>query len=103
MTFGVVQYVMGKRHLAPAIERLSARSAPVKPAGSPEARQSVTAAEWTRIGAIVVFFLFATIFWGAYEQAASTLSLFGDRYTRHEVFGFRLPVLLVPDSCSLWP
>jgi POT family proton-dependent oligopeptide transporter len=114
MTFGVVQYVMGKRHLAPAIERLSARSAPVKTAGSQEARQSVTSAEWTRIGAIVVFFLFATIFWGAYEQAASTLSLFGDRYTRHEVFGFDFPsswfqlvqpvavIILAPVFAWLW-
>jgi POT family proton-dependent oligopeptide transporter len=114
MTFGVVQYVMGKRHLAPAIERLSARSAPVKTAGSSEARQSVTSAEWTRIGAIVVFFLFATIFWGAYEQAASTLSLFGDRYTRHEVFGFDFPsswfqlvqpvavIILAPVFAWLW-
>ncbi len=114
MTFGVVQYVMGKRHLAPAIERLSARHAPTTPTGAPTTAPSVTAAEWARIGAIVVFFLFATIFWGAYEQAASTLSLFGDRYTRHEVFGFDFPsswfqlvqpvavIILAPVFAWLW-
>jgi proton-dependent oligopeptide transporter, POT family len=114
MSFGVGQYVMGKRHLAPAIERLSARQVPTSPTGAPTTAPALTSAEWTRIGAIVVFFLFATIFWGAYEQAASTLSLFGDRYTRHEVFGFDFPsswfqlvqpvavIILAPVFAWLW-
>jgi POT family proton-dependent oligopeptide transporter len=38
----------------------------------------------------VVFFLFATLFWGAYEQAGSTLNLFTDRYVRLELFGLKL-------------
>jgi POT family proton-dependent oligopeptide transporter len=75
---------------------------------------SLTREEWLRIGAIVVFFAFASIFWGAYEQAASTLSLFGDRYTRHEVFGFSFPsswfqtvqplsvIILAPVFAWLW-
>ncbi len=91
MAFGVAQYTLGKRHLAPAIERLSSRPAATRSPGSAVTAPSVTADEWKRIGAIVVFFLFASIFWGAYEQAASTLSLFGDRYTRHEVFGYSFP------------
>ena len=114
MTFGVAQYVMGKRHLAPAIERLSTRHPPATTSEAPTAAPAITSAEWMRIGAIVVFFLFATIFWGAYEQAASTLSLFGDRYTRHEVFGFDFPsswfqlvqpvavIILAPVFAWLW-
>ena len=47
--------------------------------------------EWKRIGAIVIFFLVATLFWGAYEQQGSTLNLFADRYTRLEIFGFPFP------------
>jgi POT family proton-dependent oligopeptide transporter len=43
------------------------------------------------MGAIVIFFLVAVLFWGAYEQAGSTLNLFADRYTRLEVFGFEFP------------
>ena len=31
------------------------------------------------------------LFWGAYEQAGSTLNLFADRYTRLDVFGFAFP------------
>jgi POT family proton-dependent oligopeptide transporter len=114
MALGLVQYVLGKRHLAPAIAHLSARPAPANSIASPGARASLTSDEWTRIGAIVVFFLFASIFWGAYEQAASTLSLFGDRYTRHEVFGYSFPsswfqtvqpvavILLAPIFAWLW-
>ena len=114
MALGLVQYVLGKRHLAPAIAHLSARPTPANSNASPGARASLTSDEWTRIGAIVVFFLFASIFWGAYEQAASTLSLFGDRYTRHEVFGYSFPsswfqtvqpvavILLAPIFAWLW-
>ena len=35
--------------------------------------------------------MFASLFWGAYEQAGSTLNLFADRYTRAELFGYTFP------------
>jgi len=47
--------------------------------------------EWKRIGAILIFFLAAVFFWGAYEQAGSTLNLFADRYVRLETMGFTIP------------
>jgi POT family proton-dependent oligopeptide transporter len=40
---------------------------------------------------MAVFFVFAAVFWGAYEQAGSTLNLFGDRYTNRVVAGFTFP------------
>jgi proton-dependent oligopeptide transporter, POT family len=61
-----------------------------------------------------VFFLVAILFWGAYEQAGSTLNLFADRYTRTEMFGFSFPsswfqsvqpifvILLAPVFAWLW-
>jgi POT family proton-dependent oligopeptide transporter len=113
MSLGLVQYVLGKRHLQPAIDRLATRPASAATA-SVAASGSLTGEEWKRIGAIVVFFVFASIFWGAYEQAASTLSLFGDRYTRHEIFGFSFPsswfqtvqplsvIILAPIFAWLW-
>jgi POT family proton-dependent oligopeptide transporter len=114
MAFGVVQYVVGKRHLQPSIERLAARPAPKVTTARSGTGGSLTADEWKRIGAIFVFFVFASIFWGAYEQAASTLNLFGDRYTRHELFGFSFPsswyqlvqpvsvIILAPIFAWLW-
>src|SRR2546422_6711627 len=35
-------------------------------------------------------FLFASLFWGAYEQAGSTLTLFADRYVRLELLSLKL-------------
>jgi POT family proton-dependent oligopeptide transporter len=114
MAFGVVQYIVGKRHLQPSIDRLAARPAPKVTTAHTGTGGSLTAEEWKRIGAIFVFFVFASIFWGAYEQAASTLNLFGDRYTRHELFGFGFPsswyqlvqpvsvIILAPIFAWLW-
>src|SRR5262245_19436886 len=85
MAAGLVQYVLGKKRLQPALDRLAAQpkkgEAAVADAGGP-----FTAAEWKRMGAVAIFFVFASIFWGAYEQAGSTLNLFADRYTRLSVF-----------------
>jgi POT family proton-dependent oligopeptide transporter len=67
-----------------------------------------------RIGAIVVLFIVATFFWGAYEQAGSTLTLFAARFTRLELLGISFPVswfqmvqpifviLLAPVFAWLW-
>ncbi len=46
--------------------------------------------DWKRMAAVVVFFLFASLFWGAFEQAGSTLTLFADRYVRLELLGLKL-------------
>jgi POT family proton-dependent oligopeptide transporter len=89
MTFGLIQYVAGKRRLLPALERL----------GQSETRASVSTEpwwrferdEWGRVGAIAVFFLFSCIFWGAFEQAASSLNLFADRLTNNRAFGYDFP------------
>ena len=87
MVLGLVQYVLGRKRLQPAIERLAARP---RPAAGASAEAGLTGEDWRRIAAVVVFFLFATLFWGAYEQAGSTLNLFADRYVRLEAFGIKL-------------
>jgi POT family proton-dependent oligopeptide transporter len=123
MTLGLIQYVMGRRHLQPAVERLAEQrraAAAERPAEkfAPTSRGATfagfTSVEWKRIGAMAVFFVFAAIFWGAYEQAGSTLNLFGDRYTRTTVFGFSFPsswfvsvqavlvIVLAPVFAWLW-
>ena len=38
-----------------------------------------------------MLFVFAALFWGAYEQAGSTLNLFADRYTNLNVLGYQIP------------
>jgi proton-dependent oligopeptide transporter, POT family len=54
-------------------------------------RQGRTAVERRRIGAVIVLFVFATLFWGAFEQAGSSLNLFAQRFTRRTVFGWEFP------------
>jgi len=97
MAFGLVQYLVGKRRLQPALDRLaattsatSATAAGADP-GTSTSGFTFTAVEWKRLGVIVIFFLVAILFWGAYEQSGSTLTLFADRFTRTELFGFSFP------------
>jgi POT family proton-dependent oligopeptide transporter len=99
MAAGVIQYVVGKKRLQPALDRLekkptaAAAAAEAARAADPNASTSgnFTRTEWNRILVIVIFFCVATLFWGAYEQAGSTLNLFADRYTRSELLGFSFP------------
>ncbi len=58
------------------------------------------AQKWTdderkRLYLIVVFFIAAAMFWGVFEQAGSTLSLFARDSTRNFVFGWEFPSQLV--------
>jgi POT family proton-dependent oligopeptide transporter len=117
MALGVTQYILGRKRLQTAMTRLEKPAPQVAAGAHPEARSAgggLTTDEWRRIGAIVIFFLAAVLFWGAYEQAGSTLNLFADRYTRLEVFGFSFPsswfqsvqpifvIVLAPAFAWLW-
>jgi len=95
MLLGLTQYVLGRRHLQPAVERIAAqkaarRAADATAAGGQGGRIPLTVDDWRRISAVFVLFIFASLFWGAYEQAGSTLTLFADRYVHLELLGLRL-------------
>ncbi len=91
MVFGLIQYVLGRHRLQPAIDRLAAqRSARAAVSSTGQGQAPLTADDWRRIGAVVVLFVFASLFWGAYEQAGSTLNLFADRYVHLEFLGIKL-------------
>jgi POT family proton-dependent oligopeptide transporter len=117
MALGLTQYVLDRRHLQVAIDRMAAERAArgaEKSAGDLKGSIAFTAAEWRRIVAIVVLFVFAILFWAGYEQAGSTMALMADRNTRLEVFGIPFPsswlqslqpifvVMLAPVFASLW-
>ncbi len=96
MTFGLIQYVLGRHRLQAGIDRLGqkpdvATEDTAAARRTAETTRGFSSDEWKRIGAIVIFFLAAGLFWGAYEQAGSTLNLFADRYTRLEIFGYAFP------------
>lgn len=90
MTLGLVVYVAMRRRLDPALVRLAARPKPAPGAATSTQAPPLTLADWKRIAAVVVFFAFASLFWGAYEQAGSTLNLFADRYVHLEALGIKL-------------
>lgn len=48
-------------------------------------------AEKNRIVAIIIFYLAAALFWSAFEQAGSTLTLFADRHTHNSFLGMEFP------------
>ncbi len=50
-----------------------------------------TPEERGRLGAIVILFVAAAFFWGAYEQAGSSLNLFARDFTQRTVLGFSFP------------
>jgi POT family proton-dependent oligopeptide transporter len=113
MVLGLTQYILGKERLRPGLDKLAER--PKSSTSAPTAGvSSFAAAEWKRVAAVVVFFVFASLFWAAYEQSGSTLNLFADRYTRLSVFGFSFPsswfqsvpaafvILLAPIMAWLW-
>src|SRR3989442_11675090 len=114
MTVGLLVYVALRGWLAPGIERLAARPQSADPAVAAGNRGGFSAADWKRMAAVVVFFLFASLFWAGYEQAGSSLNLFADRYVRLELLGLKLyaswfvsvqaafVILLSPAFAWLW-
>jgi POT family proton-dependent oligopeptide transporter len=71
-------------------------------------------AEALRVGVIFILFVFAILFWMSFEQAATSLTLFADKLTRLNLFGFHFPsswyqsvqptfvVLLAPVFAAVW-
>ncbi len=92
MTLGIIQYIAGKKHIAPGLERMAKNEAAdriaERAAGKPA---SFTPQEWKRISVIAILFVFSMLFWGAFEQAGSSLNLFADRLTRLNFLGFNFP------------
>jgi len=70
--------------------------------------------EKKRVLVIAVLFIFASLFWSAFEQAPTSLNLFARDFTERHVFGFEVPaiwfqsvnslfiILLAPVFAALW-
>jgi POT family proton-dependent oligopeptide transporter len=89
MVLGLIQYVVGKPRLLPALQRLGQTERHAAPLAEPWWR--FTREEWGRVAAIAILFVFSSVFWGAFEQASSSLNLFADRLTDNRLFGFSFP------------
>ena len=93
MAFGLVQYWVGRGRLKHGLDRLARDRATrtQEVASNAGASTGFSRQEWSRILAIVIFFVFASLFWGAYEQAGSTLNLFADQYSSLTILGYTFP------------
>ncbi|MBV8859369.1 MAG: peptide MFS transporter [Acidobacteria bacterium] len=70
--------------------------------------------ELMRVLVIFILFVFSVIFWMTFEQAGSSLTLFADKLTRNQIFGWEFPsswfqsvqpifvVLLAPVFAGVW-
>ncbi len=53
--------------------------------------KSLTSVERKRIIVIFILAFFVIFFWGAFEQAGASLTLFADRQTERHIFGWEMP------------
>jgi POT family proton-dependent oligopeptide transporter len=79
MLGGLVQYVMGLKHLAP--DNVAKRVA-----GVVDDKKPLTSVEWQRIFALVVLCLLNISFWAVYEQQGNTLALWADNNSNRHIF-----------------
>jgi POT family proton-dependent oligopeptide transporter len=96
MIIGLIQYVAGRRHLAPVSQEDPVQTTAAATDTAPQtdgARPNValTGTDWARISAIGVLTLFALLFWAGFEQAGSSLTLFADRATRLVIGSWQFP------------
>jgi POT family proton-dependent oligopeptide transporter len=111
MVLGLIVYVLSRRSLQDVGNKVRS-AATITPGSAPAA--ALTPADWKRIAAIFILFIFTILFWAAYEQKGSSLNLFADRLTRTELFGSTFPapylqsltpafvILLSPLFSMLW-
>jgi len=62
----------------------------------------LTGDEKKRVLVIIVLFVFATIFWAAFEQAPTSLNLFARDYTDRHLFGWEMPTLWLQAANSIF-
>ncbi len=87
MILGVVQFVAGRSRLEGAGEKQEKRTA-AEAAAAP----AIGVQDYPKLGAIAVLFCFSAIFFGALEQAGSSLNLFARDITENTIFGWRYPI-----------
>ncbi len=112
MILGLIIFVIFGRWLAHVGSRITKKA--VEKVSEAAANQSLTSADWKRIAAIFIFFLFTILFWAAYEQKGASLNLFAKELVRTEIFGVGFPssylqsctpffvIILAPIFSYLW-
>lgn len=110
MVLGLVQFVFSGSRLKNIGELKTKRAE----RNSDVAQEHLTIEEIKRLAVIGILFFFSIVFWMAFEQSGSSLTLFADRLTRNSFFGYQFPstwfqsvqpvclLLLAPVFAQLW-
>jgi POT family proton-dependent oligopeptide transporter len=109
MVLGLVQFVFNGERLKNVGEL---KRKPKRQGTSNE--QRLTTGEIRRLAVIGILISFSIVFWMAFEQSGSSLTLFADRLTRSSIFGYQFPstwfqsvqpiclLLLAPVFAQMW-
>ncbi|MEO8431618.1 MAG: peptide MFS transporter [Acidobacteriota bacterium] len=62
----------------------------------------LTGAEKKRVVVIFVFFMAAVLFWAGFEQAGSSMNLFGERLTNRVILGWEMPASFLQSVNSIF-
>ena len=112
MCLGLVIFLLNGKLLERASRKSRSKSSGT--ALTADIKEPLTPADWKRVAAIFVFFLFTILFWAAYEQKGASLNLFAKDLVRTELLGMRFPsswlqsctpafvILLAPIFSILW-
>lgn len=90
MGLGLLLYLWGQNRFLGDVGRLPA----YKSLSTQQKQASLTGTEKKQIAVIFILAFFTIFFWGCFEQAGSSMTLFADRQTDRHIFGFEFPASL---------
>jgi proton-dependent oligopeptide transporter, POT family len=112
MILGLTIYLLNQRQLAQVGNRVKKQTAATLK--NDTSSTALTANDWKRIVAMLIFFLFTIAFWAAYEQKGASLNLYAKDLVQTEIFGMKFPssylqsctplfvILLAPFFSAIW-
>jgi len=89
MALGLILYLWGEKKYLGELGRL-----PVKSIKAVDSDRQLTISEKKKIAVIFVLAFFTIFFWGCFEQAGSSLTIFADSQVNRNFFGFEFPASL---------
>lgn len=88
MALGLIQYLMGQKHLEHVGNYLGASKNKVEQMAL---KKPLTKIEWDRIIVLFISFLLVIVFWGAFEQAGGLMNIYAKEKTNRMLMGMEIP------------
>lgn len=88
MTFGLLQYILGQKHLKYVGNNTNKSRDPELRAAM---KLPLTKKEKDQMVVLFISFLLVIVFWGAYEQAGGLMNIYASQNTNRMLLGFEVP------------